>query len=158
MRPVNITRCPNRPYRLEPPFSGEGYALLLYVAAPDVTSEEQAKISDEIIASGCRYAVCYGHRCSSWDDSIDQAAVEAGKEEKGFVMTTWHEKDSPEDVVHYFWWNTMFEDFIAERMGVFVIGSHAQTEAEIEREIAKLNEQQKANQSPDPTRSARGSS
>lgn len=152
MRPVNITRCPSRPYRFEPPFSGDGYALLLYVAASDVTPEEQIKISEAIIASGCRYAVCYGHRCSSWDDSIDLAAIEAGKEDKEFVMTTWHEKDSPEDVVYYFWWNTMFDDFVAERMGVFVLGSHARIETELESEITKMNEPQRANQTPQTTR------
>jgi len=151
MRPIVITRHAAPPYRFLPPFSGQDYALLIYVAAADVSPDDQAKISEEIVASGCRYAVCYGHRCSTWDDSIDLASIAAGKEEKGFVMTTWHEEDSLEEVVEFFWWNTAFDDFIAERMGVFFIGSNPETESEIAREIAKLNEPKKANQALEPT-------
>jgi hypothetical protein len=139
MRPLIITRCPARPYRFEPPFSGEAHALLIFVAASDVSPDEQAEISEGIVASGCRYAVCYGHRCSSWDDSIDLASITAGKEGPDFVMTTWHEKDSPEEVVHFFWWNTSFDAFAAERMGIFVLGCHPEIESQIEHEVARFN-------------------
>ncbi|MFT3870245.1 MAG: hypothetical protein QM715_17490 [Nibricoccus sp.] len=97
----------------------------------DVSTEEQTMISAAIVASGCRYAVCYGHRCSSWDDSIDLAAVENGEEKSAFVMTTWHENDTPEDVAFFFWNNTSFDDFTAERLGVFILGPDSKTEASL---------------------------
>ena len=139
MRPVNVTRCDKRPYQFAPPFEGKDYALLLYIAAEDVSADEQATISQKIIDSGCRYAVCYGHNCSSWDDSVDMASVISGKEETEFVMTTWLDDEVPEDVVHFFWNNTWFDEFIAERMGVFIIGSNPPVETELMHEIVRAN-------------------
>jgi hypothetical protein len=137
---VNVTRCPSKPYRFAPPFAGEDYALLLYVAATDVTAEEQTQISEEIVASGCRYVVCYGHRCSSWDDSIDLASIDAGKEEESFVMTSWHEEDTPDDVAFFFQHNTAFDDFTAERKGLFILGSNSKIEAALETAVAMSHE------------------
>ena len=110
--------------------------MLLYVAATDVSAEEQTKISESIVASGCRYAVCYGYRCSSWDDSIDLASIDAGKEEASLVMTSWHEEETPDDVAFFFQRNTAFDDFTAERKGLFILGSNSKIEAALETAIA----------------------
>jgi hypothetical protein len=134
---VNVTRCSSKPYRFAHPFVGEDYALLLYVAATDVSAEEQTEISEAIVASGCRYAVCYGHRCSTWDDSIDLASIDAGKEEASFVMTSWHEEDTPDDVAFFFHHNTAFDDFTAERKGLFILGSNSKIEAALETAVAR---------------------
>ena len=93
MDTVRITRCPSRPYEFHSPFAEHEYALLLCVFAQDVTPEEQRKISESIVSSGCRYAVCYGSRCSTWDDSIDTAQLNGDEQPGSFVMTTWHENE-----------------------------------------------------------------
>lgn len=118
--------------------------LLLFVATPDVGEEERARISEAIVASGCRYVVCYGHACSSWDDSIDLAAVVAGKDDSSFIMTTWHEDETPKDVVFFFWMNTFFDGFVPERMGVFILGSEPEVERGLEDEIARYDEREGA--------------
>ena len=140
MRTLSITCSGSKPYRFEPPFEGGEYALLLYVAADDVSPEEQTRISAEIVASGCRYVVCFGNRCSSWDDSIDLASVYAGKEEEGFVMTTWHADDTPEDVAFFFWHNTSFGEFSAARMGALFIGCNPRVEAALRTALTALHE------------------
>ncbi|MEO8206046.1 MAG: hypothetical protein ABI615_07680 [Chthoniobacterales bacterium] len=140
MRSISITRCPTGPFCFRPPFEGEDYALLLYVAATDISSEEQTLISRDIIASGCRYAVCFGHDCSSWDDAIDWAVIDAGKGGKGFVMTTWHERDTLEEVLHFFWHHTSFDNFSAIRMGIFVLGLNPENEELLERGLNLHNE------------------
>jgi hypothetical protein len=104
-----------RPFSLRSPWPGEEFALLLVVRAPDVAPNEQAALSRQIIGAGCRYAVCTGVDASSWDDSIDQAIVEADlagrRPESKTVMTTWHDRETLEEVVAFFLTHTAFEDF-----------------------------------------------
>jgi hypothetical protein len=49
--------------------------------------------------------MAWGADCSSWDDSVDFANIEQFEYEEipaqSFVMTTWHEKDSLEEVFWY---------------------------------------------------------
>lgn len=48
--------------------------------------------------------MAWGKNCSSWDDSVDEASIDlffpAESPDDKFVMTTWHERESLEDV---FW-------------------------------------------------------
>jgi hypothetical protein len=140
MHSISIKSCPSKPYRFDAPFVGEEYTLLLYVSATDVSVEDQAKIGDEIVASGCRFAVCYGHRCSTWEDSIDWASVAAHREEGSLVMTTCHEDEAPEDVAEFFWHHTSFEGFSANRKGIFILGPLSDLEIALKNAITTLNE------------------
>lgn len=49
--------------------------------------------------------MAWGKDCSSWDDAVDHANLEAFDYEEipedRFVMTTWHEKESLEEVFGY---------------------------------------------------------
>jgi hypothetical protein len=69
------------------------------------TDEWQDKVSGWLIDSGCLYMMAWGPNCSSWDDSVDYAQTqkylpdEAPDEE--FVMTTWHNDESLEDVLWF---------------------------------------------------------
>ena len=49
--------------------------------------------------------MAWGRECSAWDDSVDKANCErfdCGDIPDGqFVMTTWHDDDSLEDVSHF---------------------------------------------------------
>jgi hypothetical protein len=130
----------HRPYSFRSPFSGKEFALMLVVADPTVTETERAAVSEQIIRANCRYAVCAGHDCSRWDDSIDLAFIATDPNfsppDERFVMTTWHENESLDDVAHYFQWNTMFADFVAERFLVVQLGGCKPDEDAIRSAIA----------------------
>lgn len=71
-----------------------------------VSSEWQKNVSSWLVQSGCLYMMAWGKDCSSWDDSVDLANLEAFdyKEipEDKFVMTTWHEDEPLKEV---FWFS-----------------------------------------------------
>ena len=64
----------------------------------------QMEVSRWLVDAGCLYMMAWGPDCGTWDDSVDYALIlkylpdEAP--EKEFIMTTWHENESLEDV---FW-------------------------------------------------------
>lgn len=115
-----------KPYELVSPFNGDEYVVLLVVNATNITDEEQVRLSDSIVATGCRYAVCTGHECTTWDDSIDYSSILSDPNydppDEKFVMTTWHEDESIEDVVEYFRWNTVFDDFVPKNFLILFVG------------------------------------
>jgi hypothetical protein len=119
-----------RPYRFEAPLEGE-FVLLLEVTDA-VTAEEQRALSEAISASGCRYALCRGVGCSSWDDSLDEASVaaELGGEVRPFLMTTWHEHEPLEDVLHFMLECTAFDDFVPTVFVVAELGGDGRKLAE----------------------------
>ena len=92
------------------PFVDKPYALLLVINRADIGAVEQEQLSDKIVASGCRYALCFGHECGTWDDSIDHSFVCSDPNfdppDSRFVMTTWHENETIDDVVFQLRWNT----------------------------------------------------
>jgi hypothetical protein len=127
--PVTLVQHVTRPFHVLSPWPGEEFALLLVVRARDVAPDEQMLLSRQIVDSGCRYAACTGVDSSSWDDSIDQAVVEAGldgrRSESRTVMTTWHEKETLEEVIAFFLSHTAFEDFTpSRRLALQVGGTH----------------------------------
>lgn len=59
-----------------------------------VGAEWQEKVSGWLVQSGCLYMMAWGHDCTTWDDSVDIANLEAfdygdipGDRD---VLTTWH--------------------------------------------------------------------
>ena len=70
----------------------------------------QASISEWLVKSGCRYMMAWGPNCSSWDDSVDHADIDAGglEDDAKFVMTTWHEDETLESV---FWYSQFCANF-----------------------------------------------
>ena len=117
------------------PFNSEEYVLLLIINRKDILYREQKDLSDRIVASGCRYAVCFGFECSSWDDSIDYAFIfsdpNLNPPDDRFVMTTWHENESIEDVVEYFRWNTVFDEFVPKRFLVLFVGDDVELKTKL---------------------------
>src|SRR5882757_3375115 len=95
---VSITRSEAAPHHFVAPFSGTDYVLLLAIFDPAVPSNVQKEISLDVVRTSCRYALAFGAACSTWDDSIDLASLEAEVPEDRFVMTTWHENEPIEDV------------------------------------------------------------
>jgi hypothetical protein len=114
----------DRPYRFASPFQGREFALLLVVGDADVTAGEQRALSEELVRQGCRYAVCFGHACSTWDDSIDMVGVMAEIEGHSppFVMTTWHEHEALDEVVDFFVDCTEIANGPPERFVILLVG------------------------------------
>ncbi len=114
-----------RPFSFVSPFGGDEFAALLLVSASDVTPQERCEVAQSLVAQGCRYAVCAGDACSSWDDAIDEAAAGAelqGAPTYGFVMTSWHEGEPLGDVVAFFLELALAEDEEAPHRIALVIG------------------------------------
>jgi len=73
--------------------------------------EWQDVVSDWLVGSGCRYMLAWGPGCSSWDDSVDFANIRRFPNEtpdEHFVMTTWHENETLEDVFWQAQFNAQF--------------------------------------------------
>jgi hypothetical protein len=111
-----------RPYRFESPFD-DAYVLLLEVTDPAVTYEEQLALSRSIVGSGCRWALCRGVECSSWDDSIDLAflAAQQRDESRPFLSTTWHDDESLLDTLEFLLQIPAFDD-LPSRLAIVEVG------------------------------------
>jgi hypothetical protein len=76
----------------------------IVVVEDAVQPEWQSVASKWLVDSGCVYMLAWGQGCSSWDDSVDLANLQAfdyGQiPEDRFVMTTWHEHEPLSEV---FW-------------------------------------------------------
>lgn len=127
-----------RPYEYTCPSEGE-YALLLVCADEDVSAEEQALLSERLVRTGCRYAVCFGPESSSWDDSIDMVSVMDEINGRGtpFVVTTWHDEEPLSDVVEYFARLAKFDDWSPPEYVVLVLGGSGQLEGEVRRALCR---------------------
>lgn len=80
------------------------YKCVVVVEA-EVSPSRQMEISRWLVQTGCMYMMAWGVGCSSWDDSVDLANLEPfGFEEipdEAFVMTTWHESETLEEVFDF---------------------------------------------------------
>ena len=132
----------SRPYRLDAHFPGELYVCILFANDETITKEEQAAVSEQLVRTGCRYAVCAGHECSSWDDSVDFAYLSTNEHfsppDETFVMTSWHDGDSVEDVVLHGLMCTMFDDHEFTRYLVLFIGPRAGLRDEVRGGIQEV--------------------
>lgn len=134
-----------RPYEFATPFGGNDFVLLLVINDPSITAEEQVKLSQAFVEQGCRYALCFGHNCSTWDDSIDLAPTLSSENfdlpEDRFVMTTWHENEPLSDVVDFFIQNTGFDNLVFQQYLVLFLGAdQARKQAVVERIGALMDE------------------
>ena len=131
----------DRPFKFHSPFSGDDFVVMLVVNDITITEGERAELSTNIVRQGCRYAVCTGHGCSTWNDVIDMAFLETDPNfnppDDRFVMTTWHDDEPLEEVVTYFWLNTAFDDFTPKNFVVLLLGQDTVSEAKTRRALAQ---------------------
>lgn len=84
------------------------------VAELKVSEEWQGKVSRWLVDTGCRFMMAWGENCSSWDDSVDVASLEkhgfGDIPEEDFVMTTWHDNETLEDVFFFAKMNAFYMD------------------------------------------------
>ena len=80
------------------------YKSIVVIESP-VSQEWQWAVSQWLVETGCLYMMAWGEGCSTWDDSVDMANLEAfdfgDTPEKDFVMTTWHESEPLEEVFRF---------------------------------------------------------
>lgn len=101
--PVQYIHLP--PESALPVLDGPRPFRAVLVLETEVEAIWQGDVSRWLVESGCLYALSFGPRCSSWDDSIDEASLE--KFDFGevppahFVLTTWHD-DEPLSEVFWF--------------------------------------------------------
>ncbi|WP_425511283.1 DUF7684 family protein [Pseudomarimonas salicorniae] len=88
-----------------PPALAAEPSRVIVVLDTEVSPEWQSTVSEWLVSVGCLYMLAWGARCSSWDDSVDHANLEAvGFEaipEGADVMTTWHENESLQEVMWF---------------------------------------------------------
>ncbi len=96
---------------------------------------------DGLVASGCRYAVCSGYESWKWDDAIDLAFLDTSADfnppDEKFVMTSWHDQESLQEVAQFFALNTSFDFFEPAAFVIVAVGDDAGTR-EAERLVREL--------------------
>jgi hypothetical protein len=126
-----------RPYSFSSPVPGREFALLLVVGDEGIEPDEQWSLSTQLVDEGCRYAVCCGYACGTWDDAIDMVCVM--KEIEGrptpHVMTSWHDGWPLPDVVDFFISHTSFEDWAARVFLVVVLGGDEELQASVRKAV-----------------------
>ncbi len=77
----------------------------LVIISESVSQARQDEISMWLVKSGCVVMCAWGINCSSWDDSVDCASIEMFNYDlpppERFVLTTWHENESLDDVMFF---------------------------------------------------------
>jgi hypothetical protein len=129
----------DKPYAFLYPFDGEAFVCILFNNDPFISNEEQNKISEDLVASNCRYAVCAGDDSSSWDNSIDMAYISTDENydppDDTMVMTTWHDDETISDIMFFGLNNTNFDYHDFKKYLVLFIGSKEGLRDEIEEAI-----------------------
>jgi hypothetical protein len=127
--------APPHPYRIASPAPGTPFVCALFVADSAISEPERVRLSAELIAAGCRYAVCAGIECSLWHDWIDLAYLDtpASKDPKeaAYVMTAMLENEPAAEVLWFARTLTDFDDNVFEHVVVLVLGEDARLMAEI---------------------------
>lgn len=130
-----------RPYEFQSPFSGQEFVCILMANDSSITPAEQNHISDRIVAEGCRYAVCGGIDCSSSHDAVDWAHLVTDPDyhppDETFVMTTWHEDESPAEVIWFGLHCTNFDQHDFTRYLLLLLGPDPHLENELREMVAK---------------------
>ncbi len=121
------------------PFNATEYVCILFVNDTDVSPGEQKTISSTLTNTRCKYAVCAGHECSTWDDSIDFASLEMYPNYEvpndQDIMTSWHEKQSIQDIVWFGLNCTNFDFHIFKRYLILFVGPKQGLRQEVEKAI-----------------------
>ena len=117
------------------------YRCVVLIERP-VDDSFRNDVSRQLVSTGCRYMMAWGHDCSRWDDSVDWADLErfgfGDIPPEHFVMTTWHVGQTLEEVFDYAKRHALlaYDDAELKSLLVLDIGNR-----ERQAEIEKLYEQ-----------------
>ncbi len=79
------------------------FRALVLIERPTENAFRQ-DVSRLLVDEGCLYMMAWGQDCTLWDDSVDWAVLEKfdyDVPDQNFVMTTWHDEDTLEEVLRY---------------------------------------------------------
>jgi hypothetical protein len=117
------------PYNFPAPFDWGEFAAWILSADPALEPAAQFNIATALIDAGCRFAVSSGYNASSWDDAVDYAYIlrhpGPDVDPTNFVMTSWHDDESLDEVAEFFVRNTSFETFSPKLFVVVGVGVDA---------------------------------
>jgi hypothetical protein len=115
------------PYELDAALLPKQPYAVWVLLSEKIPPAAQDAISAKLVSSGCRYAVASGPECTTWDDSIDEAAIQLLPDDE-HIMTTWHDDDTIEEVAEFFALWTTFDDFVPKAFLILGLGAHARVE------------------------------
>jgi len=102
------------------------------LVSEDVSQTWQNMVSERLVADGCLYMMAWGSDCSSWDNSVDTANIEQffphDIPEENFVMTTWHDDETLEDVLHFAKFSAIHPAIVLTNIVVLDIGKSGRKE------------------------------
>jgi hypothetical protein len=105
-----------------------------------VSNDWRNRVSDWLVSSGCLYMLAWGIDCSVWDDAVDWSNLAAFDFKPippdRFVMTTWHEDESMEEV---FWFAKHSAEHPTVSLGSNLILDIASTGQETETVATWMN-------------------
>lgn len=130
-----------RPFSFSSPFADAPFVVLLVVEDQAITPDEQMRISQQLIHQGCRWAMAFGNDASSWDDSIDYAHIfsypDYSPPDDAHVMTTWHDKDTLDEIAQFFVFLTAFDSFTPVNFLLLCIGQESERYRELREEVER---------------------
>lgn len=95
----------------------ESFPCLIWDHGARFSESDRMSIAKELLAQGCRYAVCGGANADAWHLAFDLVFTDPqtydpnGTSDHNFLMTTSHDGEAPADVAQYFVLNTNYEHF-----------------------------------------------
>ncbi|QQS40602.1 MAG: hypothetical protein IPM63_14705 [Acidobacteriota bacterium] len=95
--------------------------------------QELSRVAETVLKSGCVYVCAFGEGCErlhdifdetivAWEAIPEERPVDTGNWPERHIMTTWHEKEPPEDAIWFFLNNSFVEEELSEecRAGVVI--------------------------------------
>ena len=118
------------------------YVCLVYSAQKDISKEDMERISDWLVSTGCRYAVCAGEKCSEWHDAVDSAYISSDPNysppESRFIMTSWHTNETLEEIIWFWLMCTDYDDNMFENYLLLVVGEQEGLVEKILNAVSKV--------------------
>jgi hypothetical protein len=110
------------------PFGGETFVSMIWAADGTAGETDRTTVVRTLIDTGCRYIVCGGVNCEQWHDDADLVWVnldlqsDPSRSEMPFVMTTWHNGESVDEVAVFAADCTNFDEHDFRSYVVLIVG------------------------------------
>lgn len=122
------------PEALSPsPLPSAAFPCLLWNHDGRCSADQRDAVARALVLGGCRYAVCGGLDCDSWEAAFDEAGAAADGPGQ-HVMTTSHQGETASEVAFFFASCTNFDDYNFKELLVVHVGSGPRT-LEVEQAV-----------------------
>lgn len=79
------------------------FGLFICLDARPITTDRLQRFARQLVEQGAGFVCAWGPDCERVHDAFDAASPYAPGDD-GVLMTTWHEKDTLEDALHFLVW------------------------------------------------------